>query len=191
MQGRRMGAIAGSAVGRGLSGGSKGPATWICIAVSRVVDHGSRGSEGRSSNLEKAGAADLPSIPFPSTMLGIVPARICKPPKAIPRQPREQTVSFLSPRLGVERIDWLPAFAWWHGSQHDEGQERGHQERNEHPRESGTAFRGGDKGHKGHAGQQVDGSQGEKQNDFLEAEPHHDLIRPTLYSRATRPEKVN
>src|SRR6266446_4804576 len=75
MQGRRMGAIAGSAVGRGLSGGSKGPATWICIAVSRVVDHGYRGSEGRSSNLEKAGAADLPSIPFPPTMLGIVPAR--------------------------------------------------------------------------------------------------------------------
>src|SRR5207253_11296029 len=153
MQGRRMGAIAGSAVGRGLSGGSKGPATWICIAVSRVVDHGCRGSEGRSSNLEKAGAADLPSIPFPSTMLGIVPASVCKPPKAIPRQPREQTVSLLPPRLGVERIDRLLAFPRWHGDQRDEGQERRHEQRNKHPCEPGTALRKGDKGHQGHAGQ--------------------------------------
>ena len=55
-------------------------------------------------------------------------------------------------------------------------QERGHQERNEHPRESGTAFRGGDKGHKGHAGQQVDGYQGQKQNDFLETDAKHELL---------------
>src|SRR5438132_11529993 len=73
--------------------------------------------------------------------------------KAIPRQPREQTVSFLSPRLGVERIDRLLAFPRWHGDQRDEGQERRHEQRNKHPCEPGTALRKGDKGHQGHAGQ--------------------------------------
>src|SRR6266404_8541253 len=97
-------------------------------------------------NLEKAGAAGLPSIPFPSTMLGIVPARRTNGENLPHARRNRQTVLFSPPRLGVERIDRLPAFPRWHGDQRDEGQERRHEQRNKHPCEPGTALRKGDKG---------------------------------------------
>ena len=102
-----------------------------------MVDHGSPwfGRE-KLKNLEQAGAADLPPIPFPSTMLGIVPASAYKGPKATPRQPRGQTVLFSPLPISVERIDRLSAFAWWYGDQRNEGEERRHEQRHEHPHEA-------------------------------------------------------
>src|SRR2546425_12312852 len=87
-------------------------------------------------NLEKAGAADLPSIPFPSTMLGIVPARRTNGQNLPHARRNAQTILFSPPRLGVEGIDRLAGFSWRHGDQRDEGQERRHEQRNEHPREA-------------------------------------------------------
>src|SRR5439155_24716680 len=82
MQGRRMGAIARSAVGRGVSGGSKSPATWICIAASRVVDHGSRGSEGRSSRtLRRPGPPTFPPSRSPLLCSELCPRGSANRPK--------------------------------------------------------------------------------------------------------------